>query len=320
MYFAADVMFPTGDPGPAPYDPKMVPAIVKYGTSSGKYNATVTGQNSVVYNQIYGPKSGNLTYQSPIIHHVLLTGLVDDATYYYIVGNDMYGWSAEKSFKMYNRAATTIRVGVWGDIGDTANSSATLDSLAARNPDIILSMADFTYADTHLPNATIDQNAAYTAYYPQSQGPVTDQRRWSSWSRLTETVLSHVPMVSTLGNHEIEPQILNNNVSFFSANYRYPQPVDGGLSAALQPMYAQDYLNMANTRQFANEATAPIPNSAWGASIGPVHIISLNSYVPYGPTSKQVAWFVDHMKSVDRTKTPWLAVMWHTAAYVSCCF
>lgn len=69
-------------------------------------------------------------------------------------------------------------------------------------------------------------------------------RRWDTWARLSEFLVSKVPMLASLGNHEVEVQALNNNLSFFSANSRYPQPVDGGLSAALNPLYSQNYLNM----------------------------------------------------------------------------
>ena len=137
-------MFPTGETGPAPYNPSSVDAYVKYGVAPSTYNSTVKGQNSVVYNQIYGPNSGNLTYQSPILHHVLLTGLVPGRKYFYVVGNDVNGWSPESSFTMFPSSSPSIRIGVWGDIGQTANSSTTFDNVVSHSPDIILNMADFT--------------------------------------------------------------------------------------------------------------------------------------------------------------------------------
>ena len=36
--------------------------------------------------------------------------------------------------------------GIFGDIGDTANSSDVRDHLLAANPDVILNTGDFTYA------------------------------------------------------------------------------------------------------------------------------------------------------------------------------
>lgn len=76
----------------------------------------------------------------------MLTGLAPATTYYYVVGNDNDGWSTEKSFTTIAPNATTLRIGVWGDIGQTDNSSATFNALAARNPQVIINTADFTYS------------------------------------------------------------------------------------------------------------------------------------------------------------------------------
>ncbi len=42
--------------------------------------------------------------------------------------------------------AGTQMFGVFGDLGDTANSSTVRDHLLAANPDFILNTGDFTYA------------------------------------------------------------------------------------------------------------------------------------------------------------------------------
>lgn len=76
----------------------------------------------------------------------MLTGLSPGQTYYYIVGNDNDGWSPESSFTVMDPTATSIRIGVWGDIGQTANSSATFDALMGRNPQLIINCGDFSYA------------------------------------------------------------------------------------------------------------------------------------------------------------------------------
>lgn len=84
-------------------------------------------------------------------------------------------------------------------------------------------------------------------------------------------------------------------------------------------VYSHIFLHLlcSNTRQFANSATALANNSYYGVSIGPVHIIGLNSYAPYGDDSMQAAWFKQHMATVNanRAATPWVIVNWHTAAY-----
>jgi hypothetical protein len=50
----------------------------------------------------------------------------------------------------------------------------------------------------------------------------TDQPKWDTWGRLFEPLLSHVPLLHTNGNHEIEP--LANGDRDTSYNHRYPTP------------------------------------------------------------------------------------------------
>ena len=67
--------------------PPAVTSNVKYGTTSGSYSATATGnENNKVFTYTYDGDNGNTTYQSPIQHHVLLSNLAGNTTYYYIVG------------------------------------------------------------------------------------------------------------------------------------------------------------------------------------------------------------------------------------------
>lgn len=83
------------------------------------------------------------------------------------------------------------------------------------------SLYNFHNADNHLPNATMNQTQSYYVIYPNVTDDTSDQRRWDSWARLTSPLLSQVPMVATLGNHEVEPQVLNNNASFYSKWQNY---------------------------------------------------------------------------------------------------
>lgn len=58
-------------------------------------------------------------------------------------------------------------------------------------------------------------------------------------------------------------------------------------------------------------------NLFWSQNVGPVHVLVLNSYVPYAPGSPQYAFASADLQSVNRTATPWLIVMHHTPVYHS---
>ncbi len=68
----------------------------------------------------------------------------------------------------------------------------------------------------------------------------------------------------------------------------------------------------------------------WSRDIGPMHVVSLNSYASSKPGSYQYKWLSQDLKSFDRQKTPWLLVIMHAPWYNSnlghygeakaCCF
>lgn len=76
---------PTAMP-PAPHDRAEVAGLVRLGTESGRYNQTFKDGTNGVYSYVYGEAAGGTTYRSPILHHVLLTGLQPGQTYFYAVG------------------------------------------------------------------------------------------------------------------------------------------------------------------------------------------------------------------------------------------
>ena len=80
-----------------------VPASnVMYGTAAGIYTSTASANPSsnTLYTQIYNFSNANpaLNYSSPIFHHVTLSNLSASTTYYYKVGDAMYGMSQEFNF------------------------------------------------------------------------------------------------------------------------------------------------------------------------------------------------------------------------------
>ena len=44
-------------------------------------------------------------------------------------------------------------------------------------------------------------------------------------------------------------------------------------------------------------------------------MITLNNYIPFQKGSPQYIWAMDAFASVDRTKTPWLFVQFHSPPY-----
>jgi len=109
--------------------------------------------------------------------------------------------------------------------------------------------------------------------------------RWDSFGIMFEPLGSQVPVMSCPGNHEY-----GSAEAYKSYNVRYPMPF--AQSGSSDPNY-------------------------WSRDIGPMHVVSLNSYASSKPGSYQYKWLSQDLKSFDRQKTPWLFVIMHAPWYNS---
>eukprot|EP00878_Enallax_costatus_P040071 GHUV01046052.1.p1 GENE.GHUV01046052.1~~GHUV01046052.1.p1 ORF type:complete len:192 (+),score=20.32 GHUV01046052.1:1236-1811(+) len=121
------------------------------------------------------------------------------------------------------KASFPVNIGVMADPGQTYNTSVMLDHLRATNPELVLLVGDFTYADEWLTLETRLPDGLKYTYQP----------KWDTWSRLFQPLLSHVPVIHTNGNHEIEQQ--PSGVRNTAYNYRFPTPQKSseGITASL---------------------------------------------------------------------------------------
>jgi Icc-related predicted phosphoesterase len=218
---------------------------------------------------------------------VTIEGLRPSTTYYYRVGDPMLGFSPTYTFKTLpavgaGRGSFPMRIGVIGDLGQTYNSSSTLDHLSASNAQAVMVVGDFTYADEHLTNDTIvpELRGIFNVKYAKQ----TYQPRWDTWGRFTEPVVSTRPMLHNHGNHEIETQV--DGTTFASYDARYPIPNS----------------NSSNNRYYS-----------W--NMGAVHGIMITSYTDFYPGSPQYEWLVADLAEYDRGVTPWLIVDFHAPWY-----
>ncbi|EFN56155.1 hypothetical protein CHLNCDRAFT_144837 [Chlorella variabilis] len=287
-----------------------VAAYVKLGTAPGRYHKTAKGKHSLVYRYVYGPDAGNTTYQSPILHHVLLRGLKPGKTYFYVVGNEDQGWSQEFNFTTL-RQEFPIRLGLVGDLGQTSNTSTTLQQLVGSKPDMVVLTGDFSYADDHLSGDSSGEFSGGT-----DNAPTSDQPRWDSWARLAEPVLSKLPLISCRGNHEREPLLLDRGNTFVAPNARFPYPQARRVECVdpseidTSSNVGAEYLNLTNPREFLNESRFQ-PSSAYYS----LDLPGIAHIIPWGNHSAQVRWLRKDLAKVDRGRTPWLIVIFHVPPY-----
>ena len=113
---------------------------------------------------------------------------------------------------------------------------------------------------------------------------------WDVFGLMIEPLAAAVPMLSVGGNHE-----LGGTENWQSYAARYP----------------------------TNPQDSASPNFCYhGREVGPMNIISLCSYgaannagLNTGANSLQFQWLTNYLKTVDRTRTPWLMVQVHAPLY-----
>eukprot|EP00889_Picochlorum_renovo_P001226 jgi/Picre1/28256/NNA_003662.t1 len=323
---------PVGN-APMPYDPTMVSSMVMYGTSKYGLDTIVYGGNKAtrmdvkksvsartVYSYEYDILSGAIdgepsVYQSPILHHVVVDGLIPGQTYYYKVGSLVHGWSDILEMKV-PRNQYPISVGVWADTSMTYNTTQLRDALRDYDPDMVLIAGDFCYADKFLGNGTAKKGA----YKKEANVFTSYQPYWDSYGRFLQPLFSKIPVLAVSGNHELESLTLRNNLTNLSFNSRFPMPRDVDIvnvAANNAPLYWDQSLFPGQTAFVPPEISNSVVtnNTYFSVDIGPLHVVGLNTYVPYGNGSEMYKWFVKDMTSLDRETTHWIIVMFHAPYY-----
>lgn len=319
------------DESPPPaYDVDAVDSVVEYGLEGevGFQGRVVGGldpllSTRIVYNYTYsainGPVDGRgSVYQSPILHHVVVSGLKPGATYVYRVGSETFGFSDVMNvtvpalFHPY-----PFKIGVVADLGQTRNSSLTVERMLDWKPDIAVLAGDLSYADAYYANGTFFFWKPDGADYFKSYQP-----RWDSWARMMQPLASHIPFATIGGNHEIESIRSQNNLTHVAYNARFPNPQNpANLRIATSPNDPAQFWDQSLLPEEGRFLPSQVADAArtnntyYSVNAGPVHFIFLNNYVPYGKGSVMYKWLLADLQSMDRRRTPWCIVSFHAPWY-----
>ena len=175
-------------------DTELLASVVQLSVVDSGTWTDVSGGYGGIYSALQDPSpyygtqtckgSSNYTdpecyYTSSVLHSVELTGLTPSTLYMYRVKGDsrVFNFTTPPA-----AGASSIRFGVTADLGQTLNSTSTVNNMlgAVRNKsiDAVLFGGDLSYADG-------------------------DHYRWDSWARMYEPLWSAVPSAHTGGNHEV---------------------------------------------------------------------------------------------------------------------
>ncbi|CAB4261459.1 unnamed protein product [Prunus armeniaca] len=270
-----------------PLDPKTVSGVVVYGRYGFPMTNRSTGNNSLVYNQLY-QFEGLKNYTSGIIHHVRLAGLIPNTLYQYQCGDPsipaMSRVSYFKTMPVSGPKSYPSRVAVVGDLGLTYNTTSTVDHLLANRPDLLLLVGDVSYADLYLTNGT--GSDCYSCSFPHTPIQETYQPRWDYWGRYMQPLVSKVPIMVIEGDHDIEQQAGNQTFVSYSSRFAFPSEESGSSSTLFYSFNA-----------------------------GGIHFIMLGAYTAYNKSADQYVWLEKDLANFDRNVTPWLVATWHPPWY-----
>lgn len=264
---------------------------VRFGTATGQLTLTAAASSSTYHReQLCGAPANADGWRDPgLLHSAVLTGLRPDTRYYYVYGDEAYGWSAERSFvsgptaEQRDRSLTLF---AFGDMGKTTQDDSKehwnlegasrnttrlmMEDMAAQPRDLLLHIGDIAYA------------VGYSA-------------QWDEFHDMVEPLATQLPYMTCIGNHERD---FPNSGSYYTGSdsggecgvpyeARFPMPTP----ARDQPWYSFDY--------------------------GFVHFTFMSTEHDYSIGSKQWLWLEEDLRRVNRSATPWVIFSGHRPMYIS---
>ncbi|CAA7394417.1 unnamed protein product [Spirodela intermedia] len=115
------------------------------------------------------------------------------------------------------------------------------------------------------------------------------QHLWDSFGDLIQPLASARPWMVTEGNHEKE----------------------------LLPLFSSEFRSFNARWKMPFEESGSPSNLFYSFNVAGAHIVMLGSYTDYDQYSDQHNWLKADLAEVDRTKTPWLLVLFHVPWYNS---
>ncbi|CAF1042516.1 unnamed protein product [Rotaria sordida] len=240
---------------------------------------------------IWGPQ----TFIHPgYMHTILLENLHPSTTYFYRVGTDQHGWSQIYSFR--NRPENkdeSVYLIAYGDLGLSPvqlGAKSTINRVTSRiistNVTCLLHIGDISYA--------------------RGIGAL-----WDAFMTQIQAIAARVPYMVGIGNHEYDhltggdkdPSGASGPGGFRPkwGNYGY----DSGGECAV-PMVRRFHSPLNGNSLFW-----------YSFDVGPIHIIYYSTEHDFRRQSDQYQWIEKDLRSVNRSRTPWLIVGSHRHMYTS---
>eukprot|EP00698_Gefionella_okellyi_P020824 TRINITY_DN6617_c0_g1_i1.p1 TRINITY_DN6617_c0_g1~~TRINITY_DN6617_c0_g1_i1.p1 ORF type:complete len:564 (+),score=100.33 TRINITY_DN6617_c0_g1_i1:99-1694(+) len=261
--------------------------VVQYGRSSGALHDTAVANTSTyTAHELCGAPATTNGWMNPgLLHNAVLTGLAANTTYYYRVGEDVYGWSDEFSFVSAPAVtpSAAFKFIVYGDMGkgEVDGSNEHWPEPASLNT-------------TSYVQKEIDQGNALVLHVGDISYAVGYSSQWDEFMAQIQPIAARVPYMTCIGNHERDFPLSGSYYEGtdsggecgvpYERRFRMPRPSDD------QPWYSFDF--------------------------GSVHFILMSTEHNF-EQGAQYDFIEQDLASVNRTRTPWVVFSGHRPMYIS---
>ncbi|MBA0126546.1 metallophosphoesterase family protein [Haloechinothrix sp. YIM 98757] len=275
-------------------DPRREMAVSWHTPESVSRPRLLLGDSTGELGEIVPADSTSAPGVRAVQHHVRLSGLDPDETYYYRAAHDG-ARSEELTFRTawngHGGNGRTVRFTAFGDQGTYDNRMApVLRTIAGFDPDLHLHVGDLSYASD---TGGIRAFETLWADDPGRYAPA----EWDAWLSGVQPVSSRIPWMPVLGNHEME--VDGTELGYASYFARFSLPANGapGLPGA---SWSLQVGNVAVVALDANDASAELPRN--------------RDYLGGAQEDWLAATLADYR---DSDSVDWIVVGFHHCAYCS---
>ncbi|EGC32941.1 hypothetical protein DICPUDRAFT_155063 [Dictyostelium purpureum] len=299
--------------------------IVMYGIDSNlKTYEKAKGTSSTysIMDMCSYPANSTDYFKNPgYIHNTVMVNLLPNTVYYYSFGSDNDGWSLIQSFitPSYNDISDSEAfVVAFGDLGTNFPFNIFSPLILAQKPATQTIASILNTINTPYEKSTFFSNYKGS---PKSRGNLSPSLPpfwnihhigdisyavgvsfiWDYYFDSMEPIISKVPYMVSIGNHEYD--YLGQEFLPSWSNYG----TDSGGECGV-PYNKRFHMNGDDTSR----------NLWYSYNNGPIHFTVMSAEHDFLEGSQQYEWIVNDLKNIDRKKTPWLVFSGHRPMYTSC--
>eukprot|EP00877_Chromochloris_zofingiensis_P010708 jgi/Chrzof1/5891/Cz16g19170.t1 len=261
--------------------------LVKWGSQAANLDSSTPAQSHTYTKaEMCGAPANSVGWVDPGVMHVAkLTGLTPGQMYYYRFGDEAWGFSDVASFLAAPPVGpdTSVQLLAVADLGqgELDGSMEQSEMVPSLNTTRLLNAEQGNYG-LFIHNGDISYARGYVT-------------QWDNFMQQIEPITRRMPYMVTPGNHERD---------WPGSGDRYNVDDSGGECGVA----------------YERRMTMPLPgrDKQWYSfDYGPIHFLQYSTEHAFEPGTEQYKFILDDLRSVNRSRTPWVIVGGHRPFYIS---